>query len=37
MFSSFKQAVIFKIANGTLNELNPELFPLVDETKQDWF
>ncbi len=38
MFSSFKQAVIFMIANGTLNEFKSRIVSISDETaKQNWF
>ena len=38
MFSSFKQAVIYMIANGILNEFKSRIVAITDETvKQDWF
>lgn len=38
IFSSFKQAVIFMIANGTLNEFKPRIVSISNETiKQEWF
>lgn len=38
IYSSFKQAVIFMIANGTLNEFKSRIVSISDETRrQDWF
>jgi hypothetical protein len=38
MFGSFKQAVIYMIANGILNEFKSRIVAITDETvKQDWF
>jgi len=38
MFTSFKQAVIFMIANGTLTDFKSRIVSISDETiKQDWF